>query len=230
MPRLPLLGLGDALLRVLELNARYCTILGRVAGEFLRDLAGTLEEPFSAQEGTRRSISNDARHPSAPAQPRPPASAPGNPVSREPITLLEAEAGCWAVGAFTVGNHLEHEIVARPQASAFSHPPGTAGSPRLVFEPEVVSLAPREQVLVRMMAAVDDSLQPEVRYRCEVIVPALPGSHIPVVIRRRPDRPKPVAVPETPAPSPVPVEIQPSAKPKSVHQPNRTASRSRRAR
>ena len=198
MPRLPVLG--DALSRLLEVNARYYTTLGRVTADFLRELVVTLEvplrapeEPRSAAEETRRGTSNGgqyARHETAPPSPPPAPPAP----SQQTIILLEAEADQTAMGMFLVANQLDHEVLARPQAWPFYDPPGIADMPRLVFDPEVISLAPHERVLVKVIATVDRSMQPEVRYRCEVSVPALADTRIPIVIRRRPDRPMVVAV------------------------------------
>lgn len=198
MPRLP--RLGDALFRLLEVNARYYGTLGRVTADFLHELAATLETPARpagpAGEEPRRNGSNGAPHPYPEAAPAPrPAAQPATPV--QPIILLEAEADQTAIGVFLVANHLDREVQARPQAWPFYDPPGTASHPRLVFDPEVIALAPEERVLVKIIAIVDRSLQPEVRYRCEVSVPALADTRIPVVIRRRPDRPV-AAVPSEP--------------------------------
>jgi hypothetical protein len=233
MTRLPLLGLGDSLLRLVQVNVRFCNNLGRVTGEFLRDVVATLEEPYAANGETRQQGSNGASRTPAAAPPAPaPAHPPAPRASSQTITLLEAEAGNWAVGAFTILNHFDYEIVARPQTSGFFDPPGTTAVPRLVFEPEAVTLAPHEQVLVRMMGGIDQSLQPEVRYRCEVTVPALPGSQIPVVIRRKPDRPKPVPEP-APAPAASAAERRPSddkSNHKVVRRPTRRGKRSKKSR
>ncbi len=219
MPRIPLLG--DALSRLLDVNTRYYATLGRVTADFLRELAVALEVPPLVPEERRRTASNGAHHPPEhhsseqhpPAQyaPHEPASPPRPPVQaaapQQAVILLEAEADQTAVGVFLVGNPLNHEVQARPQAWPFYDPPGTTSVPHLVFEPEVISLAPREQTMIKILATVDTSLQPEVRYRCEVSVPALADTRIPVVIRRRPDRPKfvveshPIAS-ETRAPEP----------------------------
>jgi hypothetical protein len=200
LPRIPILG--DALSRFLEANARYHTALGRVTVEFLRELAVVLEAPQRATQESPRDHSNGV-----PRQPEP-APPPAQPVAPRPIILLEAEAEGTAVGVFLLANHLDHEILARPEASPFFDPPETAATPRVTFEPETVSLAPQERMLVKMIAAVDKSLQPDVRYHCEVSVPALAGTRIPVVIRRRPDRPQPVEA------SPPPAEVTPPAEAK----------------
>jgi hypothetical protein len=105
------------------------------------------------------------------------------------VMLLDAEAGGAAVGFFVVENTLKHEVAVRVLASEFIEPAGTMCRPKLTFYPEPLTLAPGEQVAMRAIAAIDHTLEPGVRYRCQLTVPALPGTAIPVVIRRRPDQP-----------------------------------------
>ena len=221
LPRIPLLG--DALFRLIDVNARYYGTLGRVTAEFLRELAVTLEGAPRAWEETGRYPTEETRkYPSdemrtypreemrrhmadsAPYHPHEVPPAPPVPAQaaapKEAIILLEAEADHTAIGVFLVANHLNHEILARPEVSPFYDPPGTTSIPRLVFEPEMVRLAPQERVLIKIFATVDRSLQPDVRYRCEVSIPALAGTRVPVVVRRSPDRQKVVQVSETPSP------------------------------
>ena len=102
--------------------------------------------------------------------------------------LLEAEAGAAAVGFFVVENTLTHEVLVRVLASEFIEPAGTTCRPRLTFYPEPLTLAPGEQIAMRALAAIDHTLEPGIRYRCRLTVPELPGTAIPVVIRRRPDQ------------------------------------------
>src|SRR5262249_121912 len=83
-------------------------------------------------------------------------------------------------------NNLGHEVSARVKASAFSDADGRSVQPSFTFDPDLIVLAPAEQLLVRVMLLIDDSLEPEVRYRGEFTIPELPPTHIPIVLRRRP--------------------------------------------
>jgi hypothetical protein len=231
LPRIPLLG--DALFRLIDVNARYYGTLGRVTAEFLREVAVALEGVPRASEEVGRYPSEEARrYPSEevrsypgdgmrghradpmPYQPHEAPPAPPAPVHagapKEAIILLEAEADHTAIGVFLVANHLNHEILARPEVSPFYDPPGTTSVPRLVFEPEMVRLAPQERVLIKILATADRSMQPDVRYRCEVSVPALAGTRVPVVVRRSPDRQKVVEVNGTPPPETAAAEHAPA--------------------
>jgi hypothetical protein len=93
-------------------------------------------------------------------------------------------AGCTAVGVFLVENHLDHEVSARPVASVFVDSAGRQVRPEVKFDPEVVTLRGGEQLLVRVMAVIDETLEPDVRYQGEVTIPELTGTRISIVLRR----------------------------------------------
>ena len=195
MVKLP--RLEDSIYEVVRLNGRIAESLGRVAVEFLRDVTTTLNEsPLLDLDGSRRNRrprqARDYGEPSRAAQPQAawtPPPPPPRPASPPPsVMLLEAEAGGVAVGFFVVENTLTDEVLVRVLASDFIEPAGTTCRPRLTFYPEPLTLAPGEQIAMRALAAIDDTLEPGIRYRCQLTVPALPGTAIPVVIRRRPDQ------------------------------------------
>ena len=200
MVKLP--RLEDSIFEVVRINGRIAEALGRVAVEFLRDVTTTLNDsPLLDLDAARRhrrprSMRDDAdplraRPPETvwtPPPPPRPAPAPA-PAPAQSAMLLEAEAGTVAVGFFVVENTLTHEVPVHVLASNFIEPVGTTLRPRLTFYPEPLTLAPGEQIAMRALAAIDDTLEPGVRYRCQLTVPALPGTAIPVVIRRRPDQP-----------------------------------------
>jgi hypothetical protein len=202
MLRLPLFD--ESLYRLLKLNAAFANTLGRATAEFLRDVVETLNESRLLQPmeplrpGAPRPPRRSGAQPehSASAQDR--AMAPARPTASPSVMLLEAEAGSLGLGFFLVENTLPHEVSVKVQASAFLEPPGCSASPRLTFYPDVVTLAPAEQITMRAIAAVDDTLEPGVRYRCELTVPALPGTRIPVVIRRRAGQPVAAVAPSSP--------------------------------
>jgi hypothetical protein len=189
--------LEDSIYEVVRLNGRIAGALGRVAVEFLRDVTTTLNEsPLLDLDGGRRDrrprqAPYDAEptrlaRPQAAWAPPPPPPQPAPPP--QSVMLLEAEAGTVAVGFFVVENTLTHEVLVRVLASEFFEPAATTSRPRLTFYPEPVMLAPGEQIAMRALAAIDDTLEPGTRYRCRLTMPALPGTAIPVVIRRRPDQ------------------------------------------
>jgi hypothetical protein len=99
--------------------------------------------------------------------------------------VLEGAVGRTALGVFVVENHLDHEVSARPAASVFVDAAGRQVQPTVKFDPEVVILRGGEQLLVRVMARIDDTLEPDVRYEGEATIPELTGTRIPIVLRRR---------------------------------------------
>jgi hypothetical protein len=69
-------------------------------------------------------------------------------------------------------------------ASIFASSTGGEIQPAFRFEPETIKLAPREQMLVRMSVQISKRFRPNVAYRGEVTIPDLPGTRVPVVLRR----------------------------------------------
>ena len=89
--------------------------------------------------------------------------------------------------------NLTAEPVSAPiSVSVFVDDKGRTVRPRLVLRPATVSLAPGEQAMVRVAAELDDTLEPGVRYRGEIAIPALSDRRIPIVLRRLPAEPDPV--------------------------------------
>ena len=160
--------------RAFELNMRYYGALGRLTADYFRDFLGVLGDVRTSQGGQRPQPS------AASAAPPPPA-----PEKRSAVMVLEEEAGRGALGVFLVENHLDHEVSARPVVSAFVDSAGRQVRPAVKFDPEVVALRSGEQLLVRVIAVMDESLEPEVRYEGEVTIPELKGTRIPIVLRRR---------------------------------------------
>jgi hypothetical protein len=184
---LRLLPLDHTLLdRLLKLDARYVDELGRATREFLQASGATLGEALRAQE---ERLSHPMEPPPAPSpQAAYPPSAMPMPQSAKPpggTIVLEEEAGKIAHDVFLVQNLQNYEITVRPEVSQFLDLLVPGLWPNASFDPKEVKLAPRSQVLVRIMAFIDPNLQPDVPYKCEVTVPALSGAKTPVIIRRR---------------------------------------------
>jgi hypothetical protein len=153
-------------------NVRYYDALGQLAARAARCLAGGVVQ-------VSRSPGWDAR---APAEPSPPAAV-----------LLESESGSCAVGLFLVENRLSQPVSTPVATSTFVDAEGGEVEPRLAFSPQVVSLQPGEQAVVRVAAAFDERLRPGVRYQGTISVPGVSSSSVAVVLRKR--RRRPVQVP-----------------------------------
>lgn len=169
------LRLEETFRRAIEANVRYYEALGQATADYVKALVDVLRDlPLTIRAGT---------------EPRP--GAPPPSAARFPAMVLEAEAGGHALGVFLVENKLDRKVSAPIVASAFVAPDGREVHPVLGFDPEVVTLDPGEQILVRVTAAIDEQLESGVTYRGEVTVPGLSGSRVPLVVRCRPGFPSP---------------------------------------
>jgi hypothetical protein len=159
--------------RAIDANMRYYRAVGELAIGHVRAVTAVVGELW--------------RVPAAPAPPTRPREVEPERTQMigQAAMVLESEAGLAAIGAFVVANGLDRKVSAPIVASPFVSTEGQEVRPELAFEPEVVLLEPGEQVLVRIAAAVDASLEPGVGYRGELTVPDLPGTRIPIVLRRR---------------------------------------------
>ena len=101
----------------------------------------------------------------------------------DPTILLEGVAGAAAAGGFLVENNLDHAISAPVCASPFVSAQGHAVDVRLQFEPEVVSLEPREQLLVRVGTRIDARLVDAGGCWGRLAVAQLPGTELVVHVR-----------------------------------------------
>jgi hypothetical protein len=116
------------------------------------------------------------------------------PAAPVPKTILvEAEAGQSGMGVFLVENTTEEQVSIPVSASPFHDPRGREVHPAIAFRPDVITLDPGDQQVVQVAAAVDETLEPDVRYHALISVPGLSATRIPIVLRRRPgavSRPK----------------------------------------
>jgi len=167
-------GFEELWRRALELNVRYYSSLGKLTVEYLSDLAGALSAQTAAPA---------ASQPGPQATHAPPASA--KPAAAEAVMMLEGEAGSTALGVFLVGNSFPNEVSATVTSSPMTDESGRPANVAFVFDPPVIALRPGEQLLVRVSAVIDPSLEPGVRYRGEFSIPELRGTRIPVIVKRR---------------------------------------------
>lgn len=125
----------------------------------------------------------------APAEPPARAAAADASAGRraERTVLLEAAAGKPGLGVFLVENLTAEPVSAEIAVSPLSGPAGEQVPSALRFSPDKIALEPGDQVLVQVAAAVDQALEPGVRYRAEISIPGLSGVRVPIVVRRRLD-------------------------------------------
>jgi hypothetical protein len=123
------------------------------------------------------------------AELRPGGGAPVEIVEAPPVPktiLLEAEAGQSGMGVFIVENTTAEQLSIPVSASPFHDPRGREVHPAIAFRPDVITLDPGDQQVVQVAAAVDETLEPDVRYHALISVPGLSATRIPIVLRRRP--------------------------------------------
>jgi hypothetical protein len=97
---------------------------------------------------------------------------------------LVLEGGTAIARAFVVENGLEHAVEAAVVASPFVTRAGAQARPATVFEPAIVKLEPKEQTVVCALVDLDDSFAPDTDYLGHFAVEGLPGTTIPVRVRR----------------------------------------------
>lgn len=165
--------------RSLDLNLRYYGAVGKLTADYVRDLAATFNE---ARKQTDPS--------GTPTQPtgttaKPPAEHVASGATKPAgAMVLEGVSGSKVLGVFLVDNHLDRPISAKVVSSSFVSVDGREVTPTFVFDPETVVLGSREQALVRVVAFIDETMAPEVRYLGQLTIPELMGTPIPVVLRR----------------------------------------------
>ncbi len=191
----------------MEANLAYYQGLAHLGLGYLKSLAdivgGVSSVPIQVRSGHEHSpaapTGEAARQAAAPERATPPNS---------PAMVLEAEAGGEALGVFLVENRLDRKVSAPVTPSSFSDPSGRQVTPALRIDPEVMTLEPGEQMLVRVAARIADDLEPGISYRGEVTVPELSGGRVPLVLRRRvgqaaeAPKPEPKGGPRPKKPSP----------------------------
>ena len=166
--------------RSFDLNLRYYGAVGKLTADYVRDLAAAF---IKANQQDPSGASTPS--PQSPVRPPEEQTAAQDGVRRQAGTMvLEGTSGSKVLGVFLVENHLDHAISARVVASSFISADGREVSPTIIFDPETVSLGAREQTLVRVLAFIDETMAPEVRYLGQLTIPELMGTRIPVVLRR----------------------------------------------
>lgn len=169
------LDLATAWRGAAEAGLRYYATLGGLALELAESLVPAIRE-------LRPTVRRSPDPPSAPG-PKPPAQSGER---SEQTIVIEATAGQSGLGVFMVENTTARKVSAPVGVSAFADASGREVHPEVRFSPTEVTLEPGDQVLVQVAAAVDKTLEPDVRYKAEITIPRLSGTGIPIVVRRRP--------------------------------------------
>jgi len=155
-----------------EAGLRYWGRLGRLAFESVTVLVPLVAELRPGEPGQA-------------AQPGQ-AALPEHSTAAARTILLEAEAGQTGLGVFMVENTTPQQLSIPVSVSPFRDPKGREVQPAVGFRPDEIVLEPGDQLVVQVAAAVDETLEPDVRYRAEISVPGLSEARIPIVVRRRP--------------------------------------------
>lgn len=158
--------------RAVDVHVRYYASLAQLVIDSLGALFGTILTVRAEAPGNF--LARESRSSGDPAEKQSPVSA----------IVLEGTVGSHPMGVFLVENGLSREICTPVVNSAFTDPAGRKVEPDFLFEPKIIRLAPKEQMLVRMTVPIGKALQPNVGYRGEVIIPDLPSTRVPVVLRR----------------------------------------------
>ncbi len=179
----------------LELNIRYYSAMTKLMADYYKDLLATYAGMVSTQGQTQPQAQATSRPASAgrpSSVPRPPDASPVTTTPGQAgVMVLENESGGEALGIFLVSNNLAETVSARVTPSEFVNEKGHIVQLTFTFDPEIISLAPGEQLLVRVTTRIPEALEPQARYRGEFAVPELSGTRIPIVVRRRPNIDKP---------------------------------------
>jgi hypothetical protein len=129
------------------------------------------------------------RRPVAPVRRRAPAPSPAvapSPAAApaQPPIVLEAAVGERAVAAFAVANHSPEAMEATFALSPFRDAAGAVAPMTIEIDPPRVSLEAAQQVVVRIAAAVTDTMTAAAAYTGFLTVPGVAEQPIAVIVRR----------------------------------------------
>ncbi len=117
----------------------------------------------------------------------PPAVPAGTDPPPTPVLVLEGAAANEVSAAFLVENSLPHAVDGSVEVGPFEDADGATVQARLDFEPAAFSLSPGERRLVRVSVTMPGSLPMNADCRATIRVPGVPGTTIPVLLRRLAD-------------------------------------------
>ena len=186
--------LGEMWRGAVAANMRYYEAWGRIVTEWFRDLT-EVGRGLQAGPGGHGSLAAQASS-GQPARSvavlQAPLAAAGraateaahNAAVPSAALVLEAGVGEDATGAFLVENQLGRPVETPLVADQLIGAGGAALPVHLQFDPAVVSLAPEERCVVRVRLTIPEAFAAGTDYRTVIRGPDLPGTSIPVVLRR----------------------------------------------
>jgi hypothetical protein len=186
-------GLGPAFRAAMDAHARYVEAWGQLASRWMLDLAEASKEtrlprlrlstasPIQTSAG---SASTQAHASAAPAEPPSTPASASDATPAPAVLVLEGAAGDTVAAAFLVENILAHPVDGVVDVEPFEDPDGATVLAQLTFEPAGISLAPGERQLVRVSVALSPTLPANVDCRSTIRVQGVPGTTIPILIRR----------------------------------------------
>lgn len=166
--------------RALDASLRWTSILGELAIRTFDLLASGVSE--LGVQVVSNQTQTQPQQLSSGTSPGPSRSAMLSPAA----ILLEGEAGTRAFGLFVVENNLPQQISAPVEVGPLVDPDGREIPSVLRFEPGIITLAPKQQVVAKVSADISRGLLAGVRYEAEMRVPGIPSARIPIIVRRKP--------------------------------------------
>ncbi len=178
-------GVEDAWRRAMDANIRFYRAWGELTAGWVREVTAVGASLTPTTLGLGRT-STTATSVGARAAP-PAAETPPQAAASVPVLVLEAPGGQSVSASFLVENSWPHPVEGRVGTGDFHS--DTGGSVEMVtrFDPESLSLAPGESRLVRVTVEVPEGLAQGVDHRSTISVSDVPGTTIPVLVRRLAD-------------------------------------------
>ena len=183
-------NLEQAWREAMQAHARYYEAWGQLASRWMRDLADVsrgarLPRLPPLRLNATRGVPTRST-PAGQPPPDPSSAAPGEPEVAPPVLVLEGAAGAVVSSAFLVENNLAHPVEGAVEVDHFHDAGGATVRAGLEFDPVAVSLAPGERRLVRVSLELPPSLPANVDCRSTIRVVGVPGTTIPILLRRLP--------------------------------------------
>jgi hypothetical protein len=168
--------------QVVELNLRYYRALGSATVDYVRSLFAFVSDRSPAVRNVaaraRQAAGNVAASATTPA-------ATATTAQPSSVVVLEAAAGEEAAGGFIVNNHLARRVSAAFRVSPLLGPNGEPFDGSLQMHPEMLTLDPGMQTVVRLSVMIPPAISPGTDYRGTISIPGLADAPIDVIVRRR---------------------------------------------
>jgi hypothetical protein len=177
-------GLAEAWRDALGANARYYEAWGQLASKWMRDLADASTSARMPRLPPLRLTTTPGPLSTTPSAPAPTTRTAAEPPAAPAVLVLEGVTGQVVSAAFLVESSLPHPVEGAVEVEPFEDLDGAAVLARLDFEPALVSLDSGERRLVRVSVTLPPSLPANVDCRSTIRVQGVPGTTIPIRLRR----------------------------------------------